>query len=146
MATRRFAVIGLGRFGSTLAQGLAASGQEVIAIDSGQELIEGLQDVVDQAVRLDATDEKALRAQGVDKVDVAVVCIGENFEANLLATALLLDMGVPEVVARARSSNWSGPPKWCCLKTKVPPDWPNGWLPPTWWTFSTSPTASAWCN
>ena len=52
MANRRFAVIGLGRFGSTLARGLAASGQEVIAIDSGQELIEGLQDVVDQAVRL----------------------------------------------------------------------------------------------
>ncbi len=103
MATRRFAVIGLGRFGSTLARGLAASGQEVIAVDSGQELIEGLQDVVDQAVRLDATDEKALRAQGVDKVDVAVVCIGENFEANLLATALLLNMGVPEVVARATS-------------------------------------------
>lgn len=103
MANRRFAVIGLGRFGSTLAQGLAASGQEVIAIDSGQELIEGLQDVVDQAVRLDATDEKALRAQGVDKVDVAVVCIGENFEANLLATVLLRDMGVPEVVARATS-------------------------------------------
>ncbi len=103
MATRRFAVIGLGRFGSTLARGLAASGQEVIAIDSGQELIEGLQDVVDQAVRLDATDEKALRAQGVDKVDVAVVCIGENFEANLLATVLLRDMGVPEVIARATS-------------------------------------------
>ena len=103
MATRRFAVIGLGRFGSTLARGLAASGQEVIAIDSGQELIEELQDVVDQAVRLDATDEKALRAQGIDKVDVAVVSIGENFEASLLATVLLRDMGVPEVIARATS-------------------------------------------
>jgi len=103
MATRRFAVIGLGRFGNTLARGLTASGQEVIAIDSRQELIEEVQDLVDQAVRLDATDEKALRAQGVDKVDAAVVCIGENFEANLLATVLLKRMGVPEVIARATS-------------------------------------------
>ena len=103
MATRRFAVIGLGRFGSTLARGLAASGQEVIAIDAREELIEEVQDVVDQAVRLDATDEQALRAQGVDKVDVAVVCIGQDFESNLLATVLLHNMGVPQVIARATS-------------------------------------------
>lgn len=103
MATRRFAVIGLGRFGSTLARGLAASGQEVVAIDARQEIIEEIQDLVDQAVRLDATDEKALRAQGVDKVDVAVVCIGDNFEANLLAVVLLRSMGVAEVIARATS-------------------------------------------
>ena len=104
MAVRRFAVIGLGRFGSTLARGLASAGQEVIAIDSGQGLIEDIQDAVDQAVRLDATDEKALRAQGVDKVDVAIVSIGENFEANLLATVLLRQMGVATVIARAASA------------------------------------------
>ncbi len=104
MAVRRFAVIGLGRFGATLARGLAAAGQEVIAIDANQDLIEEIQDAVDQAVRLDATDEKALRAQGVDKVDVAVVSIGENFEANLLATVLLRQMGVPTVIARAQSA------------------------------------------
>jgi len=103
MASRRIAVIGLGRFGSTLARGLTAAGQEVIAIDSRQGLIEEIQDAVDQAVRLDATDEKALRAQGVDKVEVGIVCIGQNFEANLLATLLLRKMGVGEVIARATS-------------------------------------------
>lgn len=104
MAVRRFAVIGLGRFGATLARGLAAAGQEVIAIDSGHGLIEDIQDAVDQAVSLDATDEKALRAQGVDKVDVAIVSIGEDFEANLLATVLLRKIGVDTVIARATSA------------------------------------------
>jgi len=96
-----FAVIGLGRFGMMLARSLAKSGREVIAIDMNRELVEEIQNDVTVAVRLDATDERALRGQGVDKVSCAIVGIGETFEANILATALLKSMGVKRVIARA---------------------------------------------
>jgi len=96
-----FAVIGLGRFGSMLARTLAKAGREVIAIDMDRELVENIQNDVTVAVRLDATDERALRGQGVDKVGVAIVSIGETFEANILATALLKSLGVKHVIARA---------------------------------------------
>ncbi|QQE12427.1 TrkA family potassium uptake protein [Planctomycetota bacterium] len=97
----RFAVIGLGRFGSRLAANLAASGHEVIGIDRDTALIEELRDRVTLAISLDATDEQALIAQGVDKVDTAIVGIGNNFEAIALTTVVLKQLGVPRVISRA---------------------------------------------
>ncbi len=96
-----FAVIGLGRFGMTLAKALGKAGRDVIAIDTDRELVEEASTDVAVAVRLDATDERALKSQGVDKVSCAVVAIGERFEANILATAVLKSMGVKHIVARA---------------------------------------------
>lgn len=97
----RFAVIGLGRFGSRLATNLAAAGAEVIAIDRNRQIVEDLRDKVTLAIALDATDEQALKIQGVDQVDCAVVGVGQDFEANALTTALLKSLGVPRVVSRA---------------------------------------------
>jgi trk system potassium uptake protein TrkA len=97
----RFAVVGLGRFGSRLAKNLAAAGAEVIAIDRDRRVVEELRDQVTLAIALDATDEQALRLQGVDQVDCAIVGIGANFEANALTTALLKSIGVTTVVSRA---------------------------------------------
>ena len=97
----RFAVIGLGRFGSRLAKNLAASGAEVIAVDRDRMIVEELRDQVTLAIALDATDEQALRVQGVDQVDTAIVGIGHNFEANALTTALLKSIRVRRVIARA---------------------------------------------
>jgi trk system potassium uptake protein len=96
-----FAVIGLGRFGMTLAKALGKAGKDVIAIDTDRELVDEASNDVAVAVRLDATDERALKSQGVDKVSCAVVAIGEGFEANILATAVLKSMGVKHIVARA---------------------------------------------
>ena len=79
----RFAVIGLGRFGMRLAKGLAAAGAEVIAVDKRPELVEQMRDIVTLAVCLDATDEEAIVAQGIDKVDVAIVGVGGAFEATV---------------------------------------------------------------
>jgi len=98
---KRFAIIGLGRFGRRLAAGLTEYGHEVIAIDTRQEIIEEVRDEVALAVRLDATDPEALRAQDIDKVDAAIVTIGEQFEANALTTAVLKELGVPKVISRA---------------------------------------------
>jgi len=97
---RKFAVIGLGRFGATVAEALARRGAEVIAIDKNPELVEKFKEIVTLAVRLDSTDEEALLSQGVDKVDVAIVSIGE-FESCILTTALLKKIGVPKVITRA---------------------------------------------
>jgi trk system potassium uptake protein TrkA len=98
-----FAVIGLGRFGSRLAASLAASGNEVIAIDRDVSIVEEIRDKVTVAIALDATDEQALRGHGIDKVDAVIVGIGNNFEATTLATVLLKQMGVKLVIARAAS-------------------------------------------
>ncbi|MFG0258323.1 MAG: potassium channel family protein [Phycisphaerales bacterium JB043] len=99
----RFAVIGLGRFGSRLARNLAAQGAEVIAIDHDRQIVEELRDQVTLAIALDATDEQALKLQGVDQVDCAIVGIGHNFEANALTTALLKSLRIQKVISRAGS-------------------------------------------
>ena len=101
----RFAVIGLGRFGTRLATLLAEAGADVIAIDRHRELVESIRDQVAVAVCLDSTDAEALRAQGIDKVDVAIVGIGTAFEESVLTTVVLKkQLAVPRVVARATSS------------------------------------------
>jgi len=98
-----FAIIGLGRFGSRLAATLAASGHEVIAIDLDTQIVEDIRDKVTLAIAMDATDEQSLRAQGINKVDTAIVGIGDNFEATTLSTVILKQMGIKRVIARAAS-------------------------------------------
>jgi trk system potassium uptake protein TrkA len=100
----RFAVIGLGRFGMGLAINLSQKGAEVIAVDLEREPVDQIRDQVTLAISMDATNADALRTQGIDKVDVAVVGIGQNFEANALATATLKSLGVPKVFSRAGSA------------------------------------------
>ena len=102
----RFAVIGLGRFGNKLAIALAMSGAEVIAIDKDREVIDAIRDQVSHSVRLDSTDEEALKAQGVDKVDVAIIGIGQRgrgFESAILTVVNLKQMGVKQIYARAEN-------------------------------------------
>jgi trk system potassium uptake protein TrkA len=98
------AIIGLGTLGFNLARLLAEQGAEVIAIDSKMDRVEEIKDHVTTAVCMNATQERALVAQDLAHVDVAVVCIGENFQANLLATVLLKKIGVKRVITRASSS------------------------------------------
>ena len=102
---KRFAIIGLGRFGKKLAIALAMSGAEVIAIDKNRDEIELIGDQVSHAVRLDSTDEEALKAQGIDKVDIAIIGIGQGtgkgFEASVLTVVNLKQMGVKQIYARA---------------------------------------------
>lgn len=99
----RFAVIGLGRFGMRLASLLAGMGADVIAVDIRKDLIELIRDRVSLAVCLDATDAQALKSQGIDKVDVAIVGVGTSFEANVLSTVTLKQLGVKRVISRAAS-------------------------------------------
>ncbi|MFZ0392020.1 MAG: TrkA family potassium uptake protein [Calditrichia bacterium] len=98
---KKFAILGLGTFGASLAHALTEKGAEVIAVDRDMDRIEEIQDYVSVAVRLDSTDENALKAQGVHEVDIAVVCIGEDFESNLLTSVILKQLGVETVITRA---------------------------------------------
>ncbi len=98
---RRFAVIGLGRFGEHLARALAQAGDDVIAIDRHSDYVDRVRDDVTLAVRMDSTDKMALEAQGIAEVDAAIVTIGEAFESSVLTVVTLKELGVPRIIARA---------------------------------------------
>jgi trk system potassium uptake protein TrkA len=94
-------VIGLGRFGSAMAMTLTELGHDVIGVDGNAERVRQLADTITSAVELDATDERALRAVGIQDVDVAVVSIGENIESSLLVVMQLHELGIGTIVAKA---------------------------------------------
>jgi trk system potassium uptake protein TrkA len=97
----KFLIVGLGVFGRALAENLIKRGTEVIVVDKNMELIEEISDLVTYAVCLDSTDEKALDSLDIKDVDVAIVCIGEDFEATLMTSVLLKQKGVKKVISRA---------------------------------------------
>lgn len=99
------AVIGLGEFGRGAALGLAANGAEVIAVDLNIDRINEVKDAVALAVRLDATQEGALKAHGVGDVDVFIAAIGNNFEAQVLAVVHAKEFGIRRIVARATTAD-----------------------------------------
>src|SRR5512133_4020175 len=99
--TKRFAVIGLGYFGERLASELTQRGAEVIASDNTMERVEEIRDKVAYAIKLDSTDERALRSQGLEELDAVIVAIGENFESALLTCVLLIQFGCKRVIARS---------------------------------------------
>lgn len=99
---RKIAIVGLGRFGLAVARQLVSTHVQVIAIDSDPDLVDEAKDLVDLALVLDSTDERALRSQEIHKVDVLVVAIGENFEAALLTAVIAKrNLKIPQVICRA---------------------------------------------
>ncbi len=99
----RVVVIGLGRFGSSVALELMSQGTEVMAIDSDPALIQRHADDLTHAVVADSTDAEVMRQLGVDEFQRAVVGIGTNLEASILTTAVLVDFGIPTIWAKAIS-------------------------------------------
>ncbi len=101
---RRFAVIGLGRFGFHVAQALHDRGAEVIAIDRDPKIVERIKLSVTSAVCTDATDEDNLHALSIQDLDAVVITIGaESVESSILTTALIARLKVPHIIARATS-------------------------------------------
>jgi trk system potassium uptake protein TrkA len=103
MERKQFIVIGMGRFGQSVARCLTAMGKEVLAVDKGEENINDIAPFVTHAVQADATDEKTLSALGLRNFDVAVVTIGDDIQASILVTLLCKELGVGFVVAKAQS-------------------------------------------
>ncbi|MDF2522245.1 MAG: TrkA family potassium uptake protein [Clostridia bacterium] len=100
---KQFVVIGIGRFGSAIAQRLYELGHEVLAIDVDEEEIQKISDKVTHAVTADASDENVLRSLGVRNFDVAVVSIGDDIQSSIIITLMLKELGVKYVVAKAQN-------------------------------------------
>lgn len=101
--SKQYAVIGLGRFGSSVAKTLHGLGYEVLAIDSNSEVVSAFSDEVTHVVQADTTDEDTLKALGIRNFDAVVVAIGDDIQANVLTTLQLKEIGVKFVVAKARN-------------------------------------------
>ena len=101
---KKFAVIGLGVFGSHLAIKLAEHGAEVLAIDSNYDKLENIKELVTLTVKLDSTDKIALKNQQLDEFDAVIVGIGDDFEASILTTAILQQIGVKRIIVRGTTS------------------------------------------
>jgi trk system potassium uptake protein TrkA len=102
---QQIAVIGLGMFGSTIAKNLYQMGHNVLAIDSDARLVEEHRGVTTYPVQADATMETVLRELGIQNYDTVVVAIGTDVTANIMATVLLLSLGVNEKRLIVRAEN-----------------------------------------
>ncbi|WP_270349786.1 TrkA family potassium uptake protein [Megamonas funiformis] len=100
---RQFAVVGLGRFGRNIAKSLHEMGYDVLAIDKDMEKVQDFSHEVTHVVQADTTDEEALRSLGILNFDVVIVAIGDDTEANIMTTLQLKEIGVPYIVAIAKS-------------------------------------------
>ncbi|MFW6103211.1 MAG: potassium channel family protein, partial [Chloroflexota bacterium] len=98
---RQVAVIGLGRFGSSVSRALHVSGQDVLAIDNDEARVRDISQHVTQAVQADATNEGVLRELGLENFEIAVVAMGTDIESSVLCTLLLRMLGVKYIIARA---------------------------------------------
>lgn len=94
-------VIGLGRFGQSLATTLVKLGSEVLGIDSAAHRVQECTEELTHVVQADATDAEALRQIGARDFGTAVVAIGNDIQASILATYALVDLGVPRIWAKA---------------------------------------------
>lgn len=103
MAKKQFVIIGLGRFGSSIAKTIYNLGHDVLAIDSDEDKIQEIVDNVTHAVQMDATDENALKTLGIRNFDVAVVTIGSNIQSSIMVTLLVKELGVKYIVAKGTS-------------------------------------------
>ncbi len=96
-----FAVIGLGRFGRSVAQTLVERGFDVLGIDREMRIVQELADEITQTVALDSTDEDALRAVDIAIYPTVIVGIGDDFQSKLLTTLALKSLGIKRVICSA---------------------------------------------
>lgn len=99
-----FGVIGLGRFGSALARTLAKAGKEVIAIDRDEQKVKAIRKYTDYAFVVDDLSEETLTEVGIQNCGTVGICIGEQIDISILTSMLVLNMGVPHVIAKASSA------------------------------------------
>lgn len=100
---KEFAVIGLGRFGSSLCRELCMEGMEVLAIDLDEDKVNEFRNIASYAVIADSTDETTLKELGINNIDHVIVSIGENIQASILTTVILTELGVKKITVKAQN-------------------------------------------
>jgi trk system potassium uptake protein TrkA len=100
---KQFAVIGIGRFGSSIARTLCVLGHEVLAVDKNLERVQDISECVTHAVQADATDEDALKALGIRNFDAVVVSIGTDIQSSIMVALLCKELGVKFVLGKAQN-------------------------------------------
>lgn len=98
-----YGIIGLGRFGQALAYELAQAGADLIVLDRDEEKVREFREYTDSAYIVKTLDKKTLSETGIQNCDIAVVCIGGHLDTSILTTLNLVSLGVPHVIAKARS-------------------------------------------
>lgn len=99
----KYIIVGLGNFGSYLAEKLTNAGNEVIGVDSTLSKVEALKSKVTHVMALDCTDVTAINVLPVNEADCVIVAIGEDFGASILITAMFKQMNVKRLISRAMS-------------------------------------------
>ena len=102
---KKFAVIGLGQFGTAIAKTLSSRNAEVIAIDKNIDKVENIKDSVAYTVSIDATNKEALMGQNIQDMDCVIIAIGENFHSAILCANILVELGVKRIIGRAMGEN-----------------------------------------
>ena len=100
---KSFVVIGCGRFGSSVARTLYDLGNEVMVIDISEDAIREISEEATYAVQADAMDEAVLKDLGLRNFDVAVISIGSDIEASIMATLVVKELGIKRIIAKAQS-------------------------------------------
>lgn len=104
MKNKTIAVIGLGRFGTTIAKLLASMNHEVLGVDIDPEVVQKISPYITHAIVADTTDEEAIKALALSQFDLVIVAIGDNVQANLMTSMLLKEMHIPKIVAKAENT------------------------------------------
>ena len=99
--SKSFAVIGIGRFGTSVALTLSLMGHEVLAVDTSAAAIDSIADRVTHAIVADATDERVLRRIGIAEFDAVVISVAADIRASILTAMLSKELGAKRVVAKA---------------------------------------------
>ncbi len=103
MKKKEFAVIGLGRFGKSVATSLASSGAQVMVVDQNEEKLQEISDLVTHTILGDATNAAVIEQLGLGNYDGVVIAMSSNLESNVMATILVKETGVPFVIAKAKT-------------------------------------------
>lgn len=103
MAKKDYCVIGCGRFGKAVIESLVKEGHSVMALDADREKVNAMAQQVSYAATLDSTDEDALKAIGIQDMDHVVVAIGSDIESSIMTCALLKELGIKNITAKAVS-------------------------------------------
>jgi trk system potassium uptake protein len=103
MPKQSYAVIGLGRFGSSVAYELNEAGQEVLGLDINEDKVEDAESIVTHAIVGDSTDVEVLKTAGIRNFDCVIVAIGNDMQSSILTTLILKELGVKKVIAKATS-------------------------------------------